>query len=215
MDRSIAFILSLSILIPLVIGLIRYKDIKASYSPLVCLLSLGFLSELVSYTLFYHSSNAIPTNIYFLLEFLLLSWQFRKWKNILKWNALYKTLLMGMTLLWFFENIFLGRIVIFSPVFQVSYSFVLILFAVNQLNWLLVNERGNILKSPVFIICIALILFFSYKVMAEIFYYYAPNHLIKNNIFVIESYLNVAYNIMLALAILCIPPKKTFIVPLR
>ena len=146
-----------------------------------------------------------------LFEFLLFAWQFHNWKNILRVRWLYLLLTIGMTMLWITENIILGRITMFSPVFQISYSLALILLAVNQLSWLVVNDRGRIMANPVFIISIAVIIFFSYKVLTEIFYYYAASASIKNNIFVIESYLNVGYNIMLTIAIICIPPKRNFI----
>lgn len=214
MTKTGAFILSLSILIPMIAGLVRFGVIPASYRPLLYLLFIGFINEMVCYFLFYNSSNAIPTNIYFLCEFVLFTLQFRKWRNILQNDWLYGSLMLGMLITWFIENIAFGKLNIFSPLFQVAYSFSLVLIAVNQLNWLIVNEKDNIITNPIFIICIAIIIFFSYKVLTEVFYYYAQS-VIKNNIFVIEEYLNVAYNIMLTIAILCIPRKRDFIQPLR
>lgn len=211
MDKTGAFILSLSILIPSVTGLVRYRYIPVSYRPVLYLLFIGLLNEVICYTFFYYTSNAVPTNIYFLGEFLLFAMQFRRWKNILKIKLFYKTLIGSMTGVWIFENIILGKIVVFSPLFQVSYSLVLVLLAVNQLNWLIVNKKNNIVTDPIFIICITIIMYFSYKVLTEVFYYYAPQSLLKNHIFVIEAYLNVAYNIMLAIAIVCIPRKRDFI----
>jgi hypothetical protein len=213
MDRSTIFILSLSIFIPLITGIIRYGQLPVSYMPLIYLLAIGFLNEVVCYVFFYNTSNAIPGNIYLLAEFLFFTWQFKKWRFILRRNWLYKTLMLTMAGVWITENIIFGQLNNFSPYFQVISSMVLILLAVNQLNWLIVNERGNILTNPIFIICIAIIIFFSYKVLIEIFYHYAPEKLIKNNIFMMQSYLNVGYNIILAIAILCIPRKKNFIQP--
>lgn len=211
MNKYQAFLFSLSILAPTITGVMRYRNIPVSYHPIIYLLLIGLANELVCYLFFYNTSNAPPTNVYFLFEFLLFAWQFHNWKNILRVRWLYLLLTIGMTMLWVTENIILGRITMFSPVFQVSYSLALILLAINQLSWLVVNDRGRIMANPVFIISIAVIIFFSYKVLTEIFYYYAASASIKNNIFVIESYLNVGYNIMLTIAIICIPPKRNFI----
>ncbi len=211
MNKYQAFLFSLSILAPAITGVIRYRNIPVSYHPVIYLLLLGLANELTCYFFFYNTSNALPTNIYYLCEFLLLAWQFHNWKNILRVRWLYLVLITGVTLLWLTENIIFGRLTMFSPVFQVVYSLSLILLAINQLSWLVVNDRGRILANPVFIISIAVIIFFSYKVLTEIFYYYAATGSIKNNIFVIESYLNVGYNIMLTIAIICIPPKSNFI----
>lgn len=214
MHKAVAFLLSLSILLPLVAGLVRYRKIPVSYRPLLYLVGLGFITELICYTVF-NKNNAVPVNIYMLLEFLLFAWQFHTWKNILRPQWMLFLLMGGMAALWIVENIIIGQLSVFSPVYQVSYCLILILLAVNQLNWLIVNEKGEILKHPIFIICIAIIIFFSYKILTEIFYHYAPEKAIKNNIFVIESYVNVGYNILLALAIICIPQKRTFTLPLQ
>ncbi len=214
MSRTEVFILSLSILIPMSAGVVRYRHLPASYHPLLYLLLIGVLNEVICYSFFYYSSNAVPTNIYFLFEFLLFMWLFSNWNSKLKNSKLHKALIIFMVLIWVVENIVFQKIVVFNPLFQVAYSFILILMAVNQLNWLIVNERGNIVAHPVFIICIAMIIYFSYKVLTEVFYHYAPVSLMKNNIFVIEACMNVAYNIILAIAILCIPTKRDFIRPL-
>lgn len=210
MSRTEAFLLSLSILIPLITGLVRYRKIPVSYHPFIYLLLVGFANELVSYFFFYDTSNAVPTNVYFLCEFVLFTVQFRLWRNILQRQWVYYTILFAMCGLWVLENLILGKIVIFSPTFQIGYSFVLVLLAVNQLNWLVVNEKGRIITNAKFIICVALMIFFSYKVLTEVFYYYATDGMMQRNIFTIEVYLNVVYNIMLAIAILCIPQKKSF-----
>lgn len=211
MNKYEIFLLSLSILIPVITGIIRYRRIPVSYYPVIYLLFIGCANEFICYFFFYNTSNALPTNIYFLVEFLLFSWQFRNWKNILRKDKWYRALLILMTMVWVFENVVLGRINVFSPLFQVSYSLVLVLLAVNQLNWLVVNEKGNIITNSKFIICIAVIIYFSYKVLTEIFYYYSPSNLMKINIFDVQSYCNVGYNILLTIALLCIPTKSNFI----
>lgn len=210
MSRTEAFLLSQSILIPLIIGLIRYRNIPMSYRPFIYLLFIGFTNEMISYFFFYNISNAVPTNIYFLCEFLLFTIQFRLWKNILKRNWAYRSILIGMLSLWVVENLILGKIGTFNPTFQIGYSFVLVLLAINQVNWLVVNERGKLTTNAIFIISVAVMIFFSYKVLTEVFYYYATDGIIRKNIFTIEVYLNVVYNIMLAIAILCIPRKINF-----
>lgn len=213
MDKSTIFILSLSIFIPLITGIVRYGQLPVSYLPLLLLLAIGLVNELVCYTFFYNTSSAVPGNVYLLVEFLLFCWQFKRWRFILRRSSQYWALIMVMSAVWAVEYILFGKINEFSPYFLVISSMALILLAVNQMNWLIVNERGNILSNPVFIICIAIIMFFSYKVLIEIFYHFAPEKVIKNKIFIMQSYLNVAYNIILAIAILCIPRKKNFIRP--
>lgn len=211
MNKYQAFLLSLSIILPTLAGVIRYRNIPASYRPLIYILLLGLATELTCYLFFYNTSNAIPVNVYILFEFLLFAWLFRSWKNILQHKGLFLALTASLSLLWIFNNIIMGRINTFNLTFQVVYSLVLVLLSVNQLNWLVVNERGSILRNTKFIVCLAVIIFFSYKALTEIFCFYAPHNTVRGNIYVIESYLNVAYNIMLTIAIVCIPPKNNFI----
>jgi hypothetical protein len=209
MDRLWAFALSLSILLPIVAGIFRFQRLNDVFKAYFILLVVGLCNELVCFLFFYHSSNAVPTNIYFLCEHVLLSIQFYQWRK--GKQKIYMYMMWVLIIAWCTEDILFERICTFSPYFQVAYSLFLILLAVNQLNWLIVNERGNIIKQPVFISCVAIIIFFSYKVITEIFYYYAPKNDIKNNIFVLESYVNVGYHLLLTIAILCIPPKISFI----
>lgn len=211
MERNLAFLLSLSTLIPLIAGLIRWRTIPRSYHPIIVLLAVGMLNELVCYLFFFHSSNAIPTNIYFLCEFLLYTYQFRAWNHTLQRRSVFFTLAGCMTGVWMVENLALGNITVFSPVFQVLYSLTLVLLAVNEMNWLIVNEHRKIINHPIFLICIAIIIFFSNKALIEIFYYYAPDELIKNGIFSLETYINLSCNILYTLAIICIPKKISFI----
>jgi hypothetical protein len=201
--------------LPTIGGMIRFRLIPPVFRPIVYMVSLGLLNEIICYLFFFSSGNAVPNNIYLFIESLLFVWQFRLWKNVV-WN---KDIFLGLMLLliamWIVDYVVLGNIVRYSLLYPVTSSFILILLSVNQLNWLIVNDRSPIIKNPIFIICCAVILFFSYKIMAEVFYYYAPEQTIKKNIFVYEAYLNVVYNILLFIAILCIVPRKVFIKQLQ
>jgi len=213
MSTQIEFLMSMSILLPTVIGCIRFRQILNSFHPIVYLMVLGTITEIFSY-IFWRSSSgdALIYNVYSVIELLFFTWQFRAWgNNVLQRKSIYYGLIGILFIIWLFENFYLGRITEYSPIFWVCYSFTLILLAVNQVNWLIVNERSNMLKNSVFIICIAIIIFYSYKIMVEIFYHYAPANGVKHSIFNVVSYVNVLFNILLAIAIICIPRKKTFI----
>ena len=136
---------------------------------------------------------------------------FKNWKNILKKKNAFLFLSMGLILLWITDNFFIGKIHYYNIIFLIISSLVLILVSINQMNWLIVNERINIIKNPIFIICCAIIIFFAYSIVTEVFYYYAPQQTIKKNVFTIQAYLNVLYNVLLFVAILCIKPKRIFI----
>lgn len=212
MSSLTEFLMSLSILLPLAIGCMRFRQIASSYHPIIYLLFVGTVTEVASYLFYSSGKDAIIYNVYGIVELFFFLWQFRVWgNNVLNKRSVFYGLMGLLTLIWFFENFYLARIDVYSPIYWVCYSLTLILLAVNQMNWLIVNERGNMLKNPIFIICIAIIIFYSYKIMVEIFYHYAPAIGIKHSIFSVVSYVNVLFNVLLAIAIICIPRRKTFI----
>lgn len=214
MNKEFVFVCSLSILLPLIAGIIRFKKISESYYPLLVLLAIGLANELICYFLFSDKSNAIPTNIYYLIEALMLVWQFRSWRNVLKDKRVYQSLQTALVIAWVIDKIVLKNLHQFTLYFTVLSSLIIVLLSVNQLNWLITNDRKKLIRNPIFIICNAIVFYFSYQVMAEVFYYFAPEQTLKKDIFGILVYVNLAYNIFLFIAILCIPPKRTFLKPL-
>jgi hypothetical protein len=83
---DITFLLSLTIVIPFIILLIRRKQIETAYQPLFWLLATGVAAEIISKILFsyFNVSNAVCSNIYVLAEGLLLLLLFYNWKVINK-----------------------------------------------------------------------------------------------------------------------------------
>ncbi len=210
MSNEIQFSLSLSILLPCIAGIIRFRNIPVAYYPFIFVAWLGLVTEIIS---FFMANNAIAVNIFTLIEFVLLCVQFRLWKYVLYKNSTFYLLAGFMLIFWMVENIGLSKINNFTSYFLILYPFVLVLLAVNQLNFLIVNFRGNILKNSIFIFCIAAIIFYSYKTLSEIFYHYAQDSQTKVAIFSMQIYMNVLFNILFTLAILCIPRNKIFIRP--
>lgn len=202
------FLLSMSIVLPLVAGIAYLKQIPSSFYPIICVLTLGFINEIVNF-LFFRESNAVPMNIYNLIEYLLYCIQFYLWKHIFKRKLSFYLLTIGMVIFWLTDEIFLGKISTFFSFFLIIYPFILVLLAVNQLNYLVANEHGNIIKNPVFIFCIAVIIFYCYRILSEVFYHYAKDNELAANIFSIQMYVNVLFNILLTLVVLCIPKKRT------
>lgn len=202
-------------MLPTAACLVRYRKLPDVYHPLVYMLVLGLITELIIFFFFSKSSSALPTNIYYLIESLLLLWQFKNWKNMLKKPYRLPLFIALFAVVWLVDYFIAGSILAYRLWFQLLSSLILILMAINQMNYLIENDRKTLTKNPIFLICAGIILFFSYKIMAEVFFHYAPEMTIKRNIFVIEAYLNVLYNILLFIAVLCITPKKVFTRQLR
>jgi hypothetical protein len=205
MTNDLEFLLSLSILLPLIAGIIRSAVIQRSYYPIIYLIIAGFVTEMASH---FSDKNAVIANIYILAEFIIYCWQFYNLKNVLRKKSSLYILIFLFTLLWLIENIVLKKITTFDLYYRIIYSFTLVLLAVNQLNYLIINERENILFNAIFILCSAMIIFYSYKCLVEIFFRYAHNSDTEAYIFSIQAYINVLFNILLTLVVLCLPKKR-------
>ena len=102
-------IFSLSILIPTIAGIIRSNSTLKSYYPFLIFIWLGTLNEILSIVLALTvRSNTISSNIYVLLEYVILLFQFYKWNNgsIRKLMVL---ILLGF-LVWIVDNVILHTI---------------------------------------------------------------------------------------------------------
>src|SRR5258706_15423448 len=76
------FLISQSILLPLIAGLIRLRRIDRIYQPFFILIITGFLTEIISFVSirWISGTNVIPSNLDALLEFSLILWQFYIWR---------------------------------------------------------------------------------------------------------------------------------------
>ncbi len=168
MAPVVFFIISQTILLPIIIGIVRFKTIKKEYFLLLVDLVLGLLTEVVSFILIrkYHASNAIPTNIFVLADWILLLYQFRQWGAFKKKGGFY--LLLGIpVLIWLLENIVFKKIVEFSPYYRILYSFLLVLISINEVNFMIIHENKSLIKNPRFMIYIGFIIFFIYQIVYE------------------------------------------------
>jgi hypothetical protein len=214
MNPNIVFVISQSILFPLIIGLIRLKAVKKNYLPFFCNLSLGCLVEIISYNLIkmHHISNAIPTNIFVLAEWILLFYQFHQW-GFLKKQKKNLSLLLGIpVLLWIIENLIFWKIVEFSPYFRVSYSFLLVLMSISKINFMITYDHKNLFRNPVFIICIGFIVYFIYQIVYEWAYQLSriESTYFTETISYLFGYMNALVNIIFGVAFLLIPVQRKY-----
>src|ERR1700744_3846557 len=168
--RSIfIWLVGLTILLPLITGLIRLRRMGANYQPFFILLVTGFINELINGYIvgIRHTSNAINSNIFTLLEWLLILWQFQTWGSFRSMKKTYYILLVLSCTIWITENLVLGHIREFSPYFRFFDSFFIVLLSVNKINFMITHDNRNLLRHPGFLISIGFIIFFIYKIVYE------------------------------------------------
>jgi hypothetical protein len=208
------FLVSQSILLPFAAGLIRLRRIGTRYRPFFILLAVGIAAELVNryFIKVLHSSNAVASNIYSLVEWLLILWQFRVWGFLRTRKNAFLILLALSCALWITENLVFRQLVDFSPYFRFFYSFLIVLLSVNKINFMITHDDRNLLRHPEFLICIGFIIYFIYKIIYEWAYQaslYGTSEITSTIIF-LEAYINALTNIIFAIAMVKIPVPSTF-----
>src|SRR5215475_12099885 len=114
MEHIINFVISQSILIPIIIGLFKLKIIWPTYWPFYVDLIAGIATEIISFIMIQHqSSNAVPTNIFVLIEWLLIVYQFHLWGFLKKKKNIFVILWLIPVLIWIIENLVFKRITTF------------------------------------------------------------------------------------------------------
>jgi hypothetical protein len=214
MPATPIFLLSLLILFPFSVGLIRWRFICRRYYPLLLLFGLALLAELITrYTIISKNTGWIPANnFYILLESILIPLQFFVWGYMRKKINVFYILIAVLVAGWITEHLVLGSITRLYPYFRMFYSLLIVLLSINILNYLVIHEEKNLVKHPVFIICTGFIIFFTYQLVYEGIY-----HIVSNLDSIDTSKLNNAFsiinalcNILYGIAFLLVPAGNTF-----
>lgn len=216
MNYNLAVILTCSIFIPAIIGLIRINKISSTYYPFLFCIWLGSLNEVTSYTIGkMGQQTSFNNNVYAFFESLLFVWQFKKWRLFDNSKILYHTIIVAFICAWLIEHFIIHEIDYSTSYFRVLYSFVVVLMSINVVNSLIIQERQNLLINPVFLICIAFIIHYTYYVLVMAFWYYGLNFsepfLIK--VAFVMPYVNFLSNLLFGFAFLWIQPKQRFSLP--
>ncbi len=216
MNYTLIVLFSFSIFIAALIGWIRFKRISPTYYPFIFCLWIGLLNEIVSFVVTNAGyQTAVNNNIYVLIEAIIIAWQFNRWGVFQLHKKLFISILIIYAATWMLENFIIGKITLIQSYFRILYSFLTVLMSVGLLNNMLFRESGNLLKNPVFLICIGFIIYFTYKVLVEAFWIYGLNsgEHFRMRVYDILAYINLLTNLIYALAVLWMPQKQKFSLP--
>jgi hypothetical protein len=204
---------SLSVVGGGLIGWVRFRKTDPAFFPFIYLVWLGSLNEVISAALIFSGyPNVISYNFFILGEAILTCWQFYRWQLFGNKKGLY----------YFFQCFFIGTWITewmirpfysFSSYFIISYSFVLVLMSISTINQLVFKETTSLLKSPVFLICISFVLYFTISVLVETFWVFGLQQSREFRLKVqnLLSYINLLTNIAFTVAILWMPMRQRYI----
>jgi hypothetical protein len=205
-----------SISIVATIALLRFRKVLKSYRPFLYFSIVAFLNEIIStLSIKYYGSNTINYNIYTLIEALLILWQFRNWGLQQAKKKLYVIIGAILVGLWIVEYLVIHSLHDISSIYLICYHFVLIFLSIDQMNYVLITERKDVLKNSRFIISTILLISYTYEAILEVFFYIdlKASHAFYHYIILIFLIINLFMNLLLALAALWIPTKQRFTLP--
>jgi len=203
-----------SVVIAAAIAVLRFKIIDKNFQPFIFFIWLGLINETLSLVLIYtKGSNTVNSNVYVLLESLLILYLFFSWDSISK--PLYSLLMFAAVSVWITDNLVVHNINGNNSVFRIFYSFIIIFCSLIQVNKLVISERVSLIKNPVFLICIAFLAYYACKAFVEVFnaFHLSLSHSCNRSIFTILYLADFLSNLIYAIALLCIPRKQLFTMP--
>ena len=215
MDK-VDLVFAFSIIIPAIIGLVRYTKINKAYYPFIYCIWIGLINEIVSYCLIERGYyNTVNSNIFMLLESLLLLWQFKNWGLFQKKKLLLQVILMLIVIAWVLENFIFFKITRYNSYFLITYSFLISFMSISIINRLIVTERKRLVKNATFILCVAFVMYYTYGVLSEAFWIYGvdenPDLAVKvHSITVLTNFIAILFY---TVAILWMPSKQKFTLP--
>src|SRR5688500_4696146 len=201
MSQQIVILLLSSILIPVWISISKFKSINRTYFPFLLFLWLSALTDLIC-NLFQKSYIPIySVNIYYLFESLLFLWQFNKLK-IFKNNYWPNFLAIAFIIFWAVEFLLLIQTNYYSrKYFAISYfccfyTLLFTIFSINKICHLGTFREIKLTTNPVFFICSAFILYYTYSCIMSVFW--MPNLKVT----ITPFYYNV-YSLMYVIIFIC------------
>ena len=215
MSYGLSLVFTFSILIAAVIGGIRFKEIDPAYRPFLILIWVSLINEALSVALAYTiRNNTVNNNVFFLIEAILITWQFKRWKLFNDDNFTYALLNGILVVAWITEMSLFG-IKTFYSYFIILHSFVIVLLSISMINRLITRENRFLLRQPIFLICTAFIGYFTFAALTETFWQYGLNENkdFRLRIYHILHYINLFSNLIYALAVLWMPTRPKFILP--
>jgi len=215
MNYWLIVIINLFIILPAVTGLVRFSKINRAYWPFLYCLWLGALVEITSILLAFHGfSNAIISNVYTLIESILIMLLFHKWEIFEKRKYALYIIIVMLIIFWVVEVCIVTTIFDFCSYFRIFYSFIIVMMSISTINRLIIRERKILIKNPTFLLCIGFVFYYTLQIMVEAFWISNTADInFSTNIYNISVITNFITNLLYTVAILWIPIRLKFTLP--
>jgi hypothetical protein len=204
-----------NIFLPGIIAIIRFRAIHRVYRPFLYCLWVGCTNEVLSHFLILNGQyTLVNNNVYVLLESLFLVWLFRE-LGTLRQRGQVPALVLLLAGAWVAETFIFGSLTLYSRMFRIFYSFVVVFLSINTINKMLFSHRRRLISDATFLLCLSFIIFFTYKALIGSFALYDAlgRTTFLRNLFNIMNLVNFVTNLLYALAVLWMPGKPKYLQP--
>ncbi|MGN6802650.1 MAG: hypothetical protein ACTHJN_12160 [Ginsengibacter sp.] len=208
-----AIICSHSILIPAVLALFRMKKVLKDFYPFIILLWLGLLNETISLAFLYtRQANAVNSNIFTLVEFLLILYQFYRWDLLRPLDCL--VLAVVLTGVWSADNFWLNSITDNNSLFRFVYSMTILFLCLGQIARIMILQDLWFKGNAVFLICITFIFFYAFKAWVESFnmLHLGLSETFRSKLWLTLNLVDLITNLSLTVAVIWMPTKQRFFI---
>jgi hypothetical protein len=206
----VSLLSAFSIVVPFTAAISRIKTLGRKYRPMVILLTVGLFNEIVSSIgaqLF--KNNALNGNIYVLIEYLLIIWQFQRLNGDLSRTFKITIISIGVGI-WITDNFILHTLAQNNSIFRMLSSLCVVYLSMDKANQLLFFNGPLLSKNTDLLICCGFFSYFLLKTYVEVFNVFTMpvKWTFYENLWGILAIINLLTNILLTLAIICFRQKQ-------
>lgn len=210
---TISVFSAFSILIPVLLICIRWRRLKDKYLAFILLVLVGLSNELLSLHNAYSShSNAINSNFFVLIEFLLTGILFSKLKNGISKKFLHTILILGL-LVWLIDNFVINGLSTNNSLFRMIASLLIVYLSIDKINQLIFFSKLSSLVNIDLWLALGFLIFHTYKTFVESFHIFPMpmGQYFYETLWFIMNIINVFSNLLFTFAILCLPKKRVYL----
>jgi hypothetical protein len=214
MDKFLQnFLFSITIAVPAIIGLFRYKNIDKRYRPFIWICCLYTLNEIFMFVLIrQHIYTFVSYNIVVPVVCSLYLLLFKGWGLFAGKKFWLVGIFVMLMLIWITDHFLIDgyRLNVRTHYFRVCFSLTLVLMAVHTINRLIVTEKSNLVYNSRFLICISLVVYYTYRILLDAFSLKGMSEHFLMQLGDFNRYLLISLNLIFGLAALWIPVKKNY-----
>ena len=207
------YLLAATILLPAIIGCIRFRKMDPAYYPFLICIILAAVNEIITFLLANAGfSSAYFFNTYSFIESILLFVQFMLWRTYRLVTL--KTIIGVLTItLFYVVSMFIISSGEAESIFMIGYAILLLILSLNEISHQLITTTNQLVKNANILIPFGLIIFYTYAIFIEVFWWYSHTEtsVLSSKIYDIIPFINFFVNLIFAYAILWIPRKQNFI----